>query len=67
MVCFFTQTLEFVFAASDLLDAGWAIGPWLQQGTTMSHPFGIYRVAYQNSLQALKTLLGTAISDAPES
>jgi hypothetical protein len=66
-VSFFAQTLEFVFAASDLIEAGWKIGPWLQQGTSMSHPFGTYRVAHRDSLQALKTLLATAAKEAPES
>ena len=64
---FFAETLEFVFAASDLIEAGWKIGPWLQQGTSMLHPFGTYCVAYRDSLRALKTLLSTAANEAPES
>src|SRR5271166_5219730 len=56
-VPFFTDTLEFVFAASDLIEAGWSIVPWLQQGTTGSHPFGSYCANYKDNLRALKALL----------
>lgn len=54
---FFTDTLEFVFAASDLIEAGWDIAEWIKEGTTMSHPFGQYRVSYEEHLAALKKLL----------
>lgn len=54
---FFTDTLEFVFAASDLIEAGWNMASWIQEGTTMSHPFGRYRVTYKERLAALKKLL----------
>ena len=56
-VTFFTQTLEFVFAASDLVEAGWDIKAWSTTGTTMSHPFTRYRINYAQELQALKALL----------
>lgn len=54
---FFTDTLEFVFAAADLIEAGWDIAGWIEEGTTMSHPFGRFRVVYAEGLAALKTLL----------
>lgn len=54
---FFTDTLEFVFGASDLIEAGWDIADWIKQGTTMSHPFGRYCVGYAERLAALKKLL----------
>lgn len=54
---FFTDTLEFVFAASDLIESGWDMAAWIQEGTTMSHPFGRYRVTYEERLAALKKLL----------
>jgi hypothetical protein len=56
-VIFFTDTLEFAFAASDLVDAGWDIRSWILHGTTMSHPFGRYRVSYPMALKYLKDLL----------
>jgi hypothetical protein len=55
---FFTDTLEFVFAASELVDAGWDINVWCNSGSTMSHPFGRYRVDYKRNLQELKNHLG---------
>ena len=56
-VHFFTDTLEFVFAASDLLEAGWDISAWMKRGTTQSHPFGVYCVNYARRLKELKKLL----------
>lgn len=54
---FFTDTLEFVFAASDLIDSGWDIAEWIKHGTTMSHPFGRYCVDYAARLLELKKIL----------
>jgi hypothetical protein len=65
-VNFFTDTLEFVFAASDLIEAGWDVKAWSEIPTSMSHPFGSYRVNYALSLQNLKALLAPSpISSAP--
>jgi hypothetical protein len=57
VVCFFTETLEFVFAASDLIDSGWDIATWTRQGTTMSHPFGGFLVSYTGGVRRLKEVL----------
>ena len=54
---FFTDAFEFVFAASDLIDAGWNITAWMNEGTTLSHPFGRFKVNYGFQLAALKALL----------
>ena len=56
-VCFFTDTLEFVFAASDLIEAGWNISSWINSPTSESHPFGSYRVNYSVNLMKLRSLL----------
>lgn len=56
-VTFFTDTLEFVFAASDLAEAGWDIKAWISRGTSMSHPFGRYRANYPFALGDLKASL----------
>jgi hypothetical protein len=56
-VVFFTDTLEFVFAASDLIEAGWDIKAWAASPTGMAHPFGAYRVEYPRQLASLKALL----------
>ena len=56
-VTFFAQTLEFVFAASDLIEAGWDIQTWCKTWSSMSNPFARYKVNYRNELEELKTLL----------
>jgi len=53
---FFSDTLEFVFATSDLIEAGWDMKVWIARGTTMSHPFGSYWASYSDRLRALKAL-----------
>lgn len=57
VITFFTDTLEFVFAASDLIEAGWNIRTFVETPTTMSHPFGAFRVTYNERLKALKVLI----------
>ena len=59
LVSFFTEALEFVFAASDLLESGWDIAAWATIPTTMSHPFARFRVGYAEHLRELKTILGS--------
>ena len=54
---FFVDTLEFVFATSDLIEAGWDISSWVQCGSTLSHPFAQYRADYRENLRALKARL----------
>ncbi len=56
-VFFLTNTLEFVFAASDLIEAGWDVKAWSELSTTMSHPFARYRINYDLHLKELKALL----------
>jgi hypothetical protein len=56
-VTFFTQTLEFVFAASDLVEAGWDIQAWCKTWSSMSNSFARYKADYRNELQQLKAIL----------
>jgi hypothetical protein len=56
-VTFFIDALEFVFAASDFVEAGWDIKSWCGRGTMMSHPFSRFRISYAQSLADLKKLL----------
>ena len=48
---FLTNTLEFVFCGSDLVELGWDIGSWCRE--YKGHPFGIYLYTYQNELSKL--------------
>ena len=62
-VTFFIDTLEFVFAASDLIEATWDIRGWIQKGTSMSHPFGAYWGNYFDRLNRLKALFPKSVTD----
>ena len=58
MVLLFPEiSLEFVFAASELIEAGWNIRTFVETPTSMSHPFGAYWVNYKKALTALKALV----------
>jgi hypothetical protein len=60
MVEFFTDALEFVFAASELIEGGWDLKAWSDKGSSMSHPFGRFLVGYGTYLKQLKTLLSSS-------
>jgi hypothetical protein len=57
VIVFLTNTLEFVFGASELVEAGWDIERFASRGSTGTHPFGSYLVSYKSNLETLKTLL----------
>ncbi|RZT98237.1 hypothetical protein EV681_0012 [Advenella incenata] len=54
---FIAETLEFVFAISDLLDLGWDLERWMDEGTSMTHPFSVYTVNYSENIRRLKALI----------
>ncbi len=54
---FLTDTLEFVFAVSDLIELGWDYNAWCERLPSPSHIFGSYVVHYEKNLQMLKQLL----------
>jgi len=56
-VTFFIDALEFVFASSELVEAGWDIRLWCGSGTMMSHPFGRFLQNYALRLGELNKLL----------
>lgn len=53
---FLTNTLEFVFAVSDLIDLGWDDVHWAAQSSTLTHPFKRYLFSYRDNLGRLKDL-----------
>jgi hypothetical protein len=57
LLSFFTDSLEFVFAASELIEGGWNIKSWMNKPTSMSHPFGFYSGYYDDQLAEFKKLL----------
>jgi hypothetical protein len=59
VIWFFSDTLEFVFATSDLIETGWDINAWNAR-TSVSHPYGRYIRSYLGQLARLKTLANRA-------
>jgi hypothetical protein len=53
---FLTDTLEFVFGASELIEAGWDILEWMNRGRMMTHPWGTYCAHYKRNLNEFKEL-----------
>jgi hypothetical protein len=62
-VIFFTEALEFIFAASDLIECGSNVEEWAKQSSTVSHPFDRFRLDYEPRLEDLKRALADAKAD----
>ena len=63
LVPFLTDTLEFVFSVSDLIDAGWDFEQWIADDRGGDHQFTTFRRTYPQSIEAFKVakkLLRTA-------
>ncbi|MCI5219166.1 MAG: hypothetical protein D3914_08245 [Candidatus Electrothrix sp. LOE2] len=58
---FLTDTLEFFFVVSDLVESGWDIAAWIEQRPFHTHPFGRYVVSYRERLEVLKKLLAEKV------
>lgn len=58
LVAFLTDTLEFVFAASELVEAGWGVSPQSWEASGWGHPFARFRSSYAIGLAQLKAALG---------
>ena len=54
---FLADTLEFVFAASDLIQLGWDYRSWREKGSTQTHRFGSYLIGYEMNFRKLKELI----------
>ena len=54
LLLFLTNSLEFIFFASDFIDAGWNIADWCNKGRPIGHPFHNYLVHYKEDLKVLK-------------
>ena len=50
---FLTNTLEFVFCASDLIECGWDIETWYERPKGIGHPFAEYLWSYSKGLSDL--------------
>ena len=54
---FLTDTLEFVFGVSHLIELGWDYHYWRDKGSSMTHGFGSYMVDFNANMRRLETLL----------
>lgn len=58
LMSFLTNALEFIFAASDLIEAGWNANSWSSKHYGGGHNFTRFSMAYNENLAELKTALG---------
>jgi len=58
-LAFFTDALEFTFAASDLIDASWDITSWITEPHAYGHSFTRFCLNYRDSLEALQQTLAS--------
>jgi hypothetical protein len=54
-VCFFINTLEFIYGVSELIDSGWNFENWISTAP-MNHPFFWYIDNYNFNLKELRPL-----------
>jgi hypothetical protein len=57
---FLTDSLEFVFAASDLIEAGWDVTHWNSEPHGDGHTFARFRNSYDIGLAELKRAIAAA-------
>lgn len=55
---FLVDSLEFIFAASDLIDLGWDIAQWCKRQKAHRHPFDAYLAGYEDNCLSLKSAIG---------
>ena len=60
---FLTKTMEFVFAASDLIEAGVDVNGLCDSGRGLRHPLGLYLETYELELSKLKSLLHNGVAN----
>lgn len=53
---FLMDTLEFILIAAELIEAGWNIKRWMNEGGSGTYPFSRYLLGYHHNLQALKAI-----------
>ncbi|MGH8259452.1 MAG: HEPN domain-containing protein [Steroidobacteraceae bacterium] len=64
LLSFLTDALEFVFAASDLIEAGWDPEPWTSEAHGWGHRFARFRHRYPIALAELRRAMNWSRSNA---
>ena len=57
IMVFLTDTLEFVFGVSDLIEDGWDVKIWREEAKDSVHPFSRYLDHYEENWQKLENLI----------
>ncbi len=63
---FLTGVLEFIFAAADLVEAGWDIRKWRGHGGVFAHPFNRVLYEWDQQVALIRKLREGAAPDASE-
>ncbi|MHC8292484.1 ApeA N-terminal domain 1-containing protein [Pseudomonas sp. LB3P58] len=56
----FTDALEFVFSASDIIECGWDPKAWLETRPSYSHNYSYFIKSFKNEIKLLKLVEGEA-------
>lgn len=56
LLCFFIDTLTFIYAISEMIECGWNRNNWTDDQLN-SHPFSLYLISYEWHLNALDEIL----------
>lgn len=59
LICFFIDTLSFIYAASEMIQSGWSFNNW-ESDIFNEHPFSMYLLSYNEYV----SLLNEAIAEA---
>ncbi|WP_155640887.1 HEPN domain-containing protein [Burkholderia pseudomultivorans] len=63
LLSFLTDALEFIFAASDFIEAGWDASRWNSNPYSWGHSFTRFRSEYEMALAELRRVTNTERSD----
>lgn len=58
LLCFFIDTLTFIYGISEMIECGWSRNKWTDDRLN-SHPFSLYLISYEWHLNALDKILKT--------
>ena len=56
-ICFFIDTLLFIYGTSEMIELGWSFNKW-KSDSFNDHPFSLYLMNYSHNLASLKEVLG---------
>lgn len=58
LICFFIDTLSFIYAASEMIQSGWSFNNW-ESNDFNEHPFSMYTSSYNEYVSLLNEAIGT--------